>query len=67
VLGLARGERERGEQEEEPRDRHEPAVTAGEAVEPIHRRLHRRPFSSVWPASQDVCRRIVTPVTHVYA
>ena len=52
VLGLACGERERGEQEHEPGRRHEPAVAPGEAVEPIHRRLHLVLFSSGWPASQ---------------
>ena len=56
VLGLAGGERERGEQDHRPSDQDEPPAAAEEAVEAEHRGLHGvgRPWGrrklAGWPA-----------------
>ena len=53
VLGLARGERERGDQHDDPRGEHPPRGDEHERVEPEHEVLHGGPpWRRRWLASQ---------------
>jgi hypothetical protein len=40
MVGLLGGERQRGEQDQEPRRQHEPAPPLEEPCQPVHKRLH---------------------------